>query len=149
MAEMNSDENSVLHPMMTSVAANDDPLGMRQRQQVGAEPLDHDGDQDRAAAGDEAGAEQQAGLQLEVPVERGQRPIVPVEAAAPRIGLGVEAEAQDLEPDDAEDRREHRGDAGRRPPAEPHEAQQHREVDQPARGTSRVAPGARKSLFGE
>ena len=41
----------------------------------------------------------------------------------------MEAEAQDLEPDDAEDRREHRRDAGRRPPPEAHEAQQHRQVN--------------------
>src|SRR5688572_24933146 len=107
---------------------------MRQRQQVGAQPLHHDHRQDGAAYQRQPQAGQESSLQLEPAVEPAQKAIVPVEAPAPGVGLGVEAEAEDLEADDAEDRGEDGGDTRRRPSPESHQAEEYREVEEESGG---------------
>ena len=120
---------------------------MGQRKHIGPKPLYHECAQDAEPGEAEPGAEQQPGLQLEAAVEAGEGTVVGIESPAPGVGLGVEAEVQDLEPDDAA--------AGAkiqvtppRPPAQCEQAQQDRQVGQMPRPSS-TNRGARKSLLGE
>src|SRR4029079_10243084 len=75
-------------------------------------------------------AQQQPAFELEPGVEASQRLVVPVEAPAPGVGLGVQAEAQNFEADHAENGGEDRGHARGRAATKTDQAEQDREMYQ-------------------
>ena len=134
MAEMNKRGEHRAQSEDGQRGAEGGPLRVRQREQVGLDPFHDDRRQDGEARQRQPQAHQESGLQREPAVEPAQEAIVVVEAPAPGVRLRVEPETEDLEPDHAENGGEDGGDTGRRTPSEPHQAQEHGDVEQEAQG---------------